>query len=135
MTANLPLEMVSNPLRGGRELSDLMEGLGLLQILARHVPLVLEYDPFIYDVQLTASSFQRMLERPLRDRSVQEVVRAGHVREQAFITRSQDLYSPILRERLEELENGEAQARSDEDRRSVNRLRRELATLSEGWIV
>ena len=75
---------------------------------------------------------QRILERPLRDRSIQEVVRAGHAREQAFITGSQDLYSAILRERAEELENAEAQARSDEEHRAVERLRRELATLAEG---
>jgi hypothetical protein len=124
--------MVSKPLREGPELSDLIEGLGLLHISARHVPLVLEYDPFIDDAHLSASWFQRILERPLRDRSIQEVVRAGHAREQAFITGSQDLYSPILHERMEELENAEAQARSDEDRRSLDRLRRELATLSEG---
>jgi len=132
MTANLPEEMVSKPFREGRELSDLIEGLGLLHILARHVPLVLEYDPFIDDAHLSASVFQRILERPLRDRSIQEVARAGHAREQAFITGSQDLYSAILRERAEKLENAEAQARSDEDRRVVERLRRELATLSEG---
>ena len=35
MTLNLPEEMVSQPLREGRELSDLVEGLGLLHILAR----------------------------------------------------------------------------------------------------
>jgi len=135
MTANLPEEMVSKPFREGRELSDLIEGLGLLHILARHVPLVLEYDPFIDDAHLSASVFQRILERPLRDRSIQEVVRAGHAREQAFITGSQALYLPILRERAEELENAEAQARSDEDRRAVDRLRRELATFRREWIV
>jgi len=132
MIANLPQEMVSKPLREGRELSDLIEGLGLLHLSARHVPLVLEYDPFIDDAHLSASWFQRILERPLRDRSIQEVVRAGHAREQAFIAGSQDLYSPILRERVEELENAEAQARSAAERRSLDRLRRELGTLSEG---
>jgi Putative restriction endonuclease len=77
-TVHLPEEMVSKPLREGPELSDLIEGLGLVHILARHIPLVFEHDPFIDDLHLTPSGFQKMLEQPLRDRSIPEVVRAGH---------------------------------------------------------
>jgi hypothetical protein len=69
MTLNIPEEIASRTLREDRELSDLIEGIGLLYALARHAPLVLEADPFLGHLDLSPPWFQEILERPLRDRA------------------------------------------------------------------
>lgn len=108
----------------------LIEGFALGSIGILGVPLALEGDPF------TRVSLRQpeLLERSLRDRSIEEVVNEGRDRERAFFRRLEALYPSVRRELAEELADADARARSGasaDDQRAADRLRHNLARTAE----